>query len=140
LTLAWDAETTTSIQVDEYEKTRGERRTKDKLHVPAHIRREWLLEEGYTRKDIRAAEVAALRVQRERFESSDESFAVAESKDRLKRKFKKWVLQKPNDKKIYQKWKQTAMSENPVLAQREQARSLPNHPQIDDRNEGEWMT
>jgi len=106
LTIAWDAESTTTVEVEEYEATRGERRSLKDLRIPGYKRQAWLHEEGVTLKEVKEAHAKTLQIQRERFDSVDESLVVAEYKDLIKRKFKKWLLHTPSDKQLFTKWKQ----------------------------------
>lgn len=103
---AWDAEFTTSFEVDEYEETRPARRETGELRVPKLLRTEWLHAEGYSRGEMMEAQATALRIQRGRMASTKESLGMVERKELVKRKFKKWVLHAPSDKELYVKWKQ----------------------------------
>jgi len=106
LTIAWDPEHTTSHDVDDYEEARGERRSLEQLKVSRLVRQEWLRDEGYARGEVMQAQAAAMRIQRGRMASAKESVGFSESKELVKRKFKKWVLHAPSNKELYVKWKQ----------------------------------
>jgi hypothetical protein len=71
--------------------------------VPKYVREEWLLNEGYSRRELSEASSAAMKIRKERVASSKDK--MAESKEILVRKFRKWILQKPSNSSIlYEKW------------------------------------
>ena len=107
LTISWDPEgAPRSFEVDDYEETRPTRRSEDSLKVSKLVRQEWLREEGYSRGEMTEAQTEVLRIQRGRLASAKESLGLSESKDYIKRKFKKYILHAPSDKQLYQQWKE----------------------------------
>eukprot|EP00544_Gedaniella_sp_CCMP2646_P015786 CAMPEP_0202486622 /NCGR_PEP_ID=MMETSP1361-20130828/5131_1 /ASSEMBLY_ACC=CAM_ASM_000849 /TAXON_ID=210615 /ORGANISM="Staurosira complex sp., Strain CCMP2646" /LENGTH=220 /DNA_ID=CAMNT_0049115805 /DNA_START=15 /DNA_END=677 /DNA_ORIENTATION=- len=107
LTIAWNAEFTTSVSVDDYEEAHPDRRSREELKVPQLVRAEWLRDEGYARSELLEAQAKAMRIQRARLASTKDSLGMEESKDCVKRKFIKWILHK-HDKPI--EWNTTAPS------------------------------
>lgn len=94
LTIAWNAEFTTTHLVDDYEEAHPDRRSSEELKVPKLVRAEWLRDEGYARSELQEAQAKAMRIQRARLASTKDSLGIEETKDCVKRKFKKWILHK----------------------------------------------
>jgi len=103
ISLQWIYAQAGLVSVDSYELCRPPRRSKGNMIVPKYVREEWLLNEGYSRRELSEASSAAMKIRKERVASSHDK--MAESKEILVRKFRKWILQKPSNSSIlYEKW------------------------------------
>jgi hypothetical protein len=104
LTIDWIPMRSCSLSIDEYEQSRPPRRQKDKMIVPKSIRMDWLREEGYSRGELKEAELVVVKARKGREASSKQSVKLAESKEALSRKFQKWFFHKPSAKVLYEDW------------------------------------
>jgi hypothetical protein len=74
LTIAWESHASYCVSVEEYEKARPTRRSKEQMLIPRRVREEWLRHAGYARSHFAETEQSIQKVKRQRAASAQTSF------------------------------------------------------------------
>lgn len=110
ITLAWDhdADAIISCTIDEWENERRDyRRSRQEIHVPASVRREWLLDAGYSASQLQES-VETLQKERQLRRSSFDKSSLQDKADivaeRMKRKLERAIGKRGRSSNLYEKW------------------------------------
>lgn len=100
LTLQWDAVDQQTIDLDNYESTRPQYRSREQMYMPANVRVEALRSEGHARSIIEGSAEKAKEGKKQRKQTRRRSgiiFAVEHALERFKRGLKNMVHRKKKD-------------------------------------------
>ena len=109
VTLDWEAETSSSSSIDEWEMARciDRRRSREEIRVPPCVRTEWLLEAGFSPLQVHEA-IQDIQKEQQRRRSSivksplqDKADVVAEQ---MKRKLERVVGKRSKSGTLYKQW------------------------------------
>lgn len=113
ITLDWqhDRRTSVSFPLEEWEKAReNDRRTKQEIRVPDHVREDWLIEAGFSGTDLQRSvkEIEQLKKSRRssitKSDFRDKTDVITEN---VKRKFGRVIGMRPRSDSLYQQWKES---------------------------------
>ncbi len=100
-----------SFPLEEWEKAReNDRRTKQEIRVPDHVREDWLIEAGFSGTDLQRSvkEIEQLKKSRRssitKSDFRDKTDVITEN---VKRKFGRVIGMRPRSDSLYQQWKES---------------------------------
>ena len=112
-----------SFPLEDWEKAReNDRRTKQEIRVPDHVREDWLIDAGFTCTDLERSVKEIEQLKKDRRSSitksdfRDKTDVITEN---VKRKFGRVIWRRPKSDSLYQQWKESGgKSKEPLREQR----------------------
>ena len=108
-----------SFPLEQWEKAReNDRRTKQEIRVPDHVREDWLIDAGFSCTDLERSvkEIEQLKKHRRssitKSDFRDKTDVVTEN---VMRKFKKAIGRRPRSDSLYQQWKESGEKSKDTL-------------------------